>query len=347
MKHTKLVFSISLAMMSLLTLGQSFKDSTKIYSHIGVRELESYYGFPQLEILTIDKRIGDSIYYKVIREHEYKWNYDSSMLYRINAYYGGQDYLDFYVKDTLHLLEVAGKIYAIEPFHSKVAHDSIVLIFDFSKKAGESFEYRFDAENAAYFQIDSVVETTQANGEKVAMHYGMITFNEGPSILFSMAKNIGCTNIFGVTGWLDWMVEMFKYSERDWGISTMSYIVCHNDSLLYKNDVISSKYDSDFCDKDSFFTRHRFKESSVLKLSAQQLLKVYPNPASNFLQIARIDNTPLHFMETQILNNIGQVVLETKAHRIDIAALPNGIYFIKIIDTQNHTFETHKISIQR
>lgn len=57
-----------------------------------------------------------------------------------------------------------------------------------------------------------------------------------------------------------------------------------------------------------------------------QQITVFPNPASNFIQISNIDNeTPI-----KIYNTVGQIVVDKKGSQIDISSLNSGLYFINI-----------------
>jgi hypothetical protein len=59
-------------------------------------------------------------------------------------------------------------------------------------------------------------------------------------------------------------------------------------------------------------------------------LKVYPNPVSNVLTVER-NAVPLTTSDFQILNLLGQQVMNGKAtQRIDVSALPEGTYFLKV-----------------
>ena len=59
-------------------------------------------------------------------------------------------------------------------------------------------------------------------------------------------------------------------------------------------------------------------------------LKVYPNPASNVLTVER-NSVPFTTSDFQILNLLGQQVMNGKAtQRIDVSALPEGNYVLKV-----------------
>lgn len=80
----------------------------------------------------------------------------------------------------------------------------------------------------------------------------------------------------------------------------------------------------------------QFEYSSIVSIEnidKQIRLRIFPNPVTDFLIVE--NNT---FTSVQILNQIGQIVLEVslnESNRIDISELPNGIYWVKI-DQQYH-----------
>jgi Flp pilus assembly pilin Flp len=63
-------------------------------------------------------------------------------------------------------------------------------------------------------------------------------------------------------------------------------------------------------------------------------LKIYPNPAKTFVNIAFI-NTDL-LKNINVYNSIGQLILNTKKSNVNISKLDSGIYYIEIIDKNNN-----------
>jgi hypothetical protein len=73
-------------------------------------------------------------------------------------------------------------------------------------------------------------------------------------------------------------------------------------------------------------------------------LKIYPNPASTILNIEL--ESPGYFIA--ILTGIsGQTVISQKSTLIDISSLPNGLYVLRILDSENKLISTNKVAILR
>ena len=66
-------------------------------------------------------------------------------------------------------------------------------------------------------------------------------------------------------------------------------------------------------------------------------IKVYPNPATNYIFI----NSELNHKST-LYNMAGQRVLESNAKQLNVSDLPNGVYLLYLIST-NNTTSTFKI----
>ena len=62
---------------------------------------------------------------------------------------------------------------------------------------------------------------------------------------------------------------------------------------------------------------------------------VYPNPASNFINVSGIDNNKTEY---EVLNSLGKLVVSgsLNSQKIDCSTLSNGIYFLKLIDSDNN-----------
>lgn len=82
------------------------------------------------------------------------------------------------------------------------------------------------------------------------------------------------------------------------------------------------------------------KASSVLGVGnfSKSTFKLYPNPTSSILNI----ESDLEIKNSQIYNQIGQMVLETKSKTIDLSSLTTGIYLIQT-QFENGTFRTERI----
>jgi hypothetical protein len=70
--------------------------------------------------------------------------------------------------------------------------------------------------------------------------------------------------------------------------------------------------------------------TGVNDIIAEELIKVFPNPANNKLHINY--NTSISNYNIKVLGVSGELVLSTKNREIDTNQLPNGIYFL-IVET--------------
>ena len=75
-----------------------------------------------------------------------------------------------------------------------------------------------------------------------------------------------------------------------------------------------------------------------IKENVESTISVYPNPAFNTLYVSNTKN-PI----VTIYNNLGEVVLSTNKKAVDVSALSQGLYIVKVIDN-NETY-TKQINI--
>jgi len=76
--------------------------------------------------------------------------------------------------------------------------------------------------------------------------------------------------------------------------------------------------------------------TSIETIKASNNVKVYPNPASNWLYVSDKDNTIKKVMIKDIAGkNILKINDFKNKRQIDISALEKGIYFIEMISNDN------------
>ncbi len=78
-------------------------------------------------------------------------------------------------------------------------------------------------------------------------------------------------------------------------------------------------------------------------LSSQSNISIFPNPTNGNLTITNVNN----IKSIQVYNSLGQLVYQTKNStkntiRINLSKLPEGLYFINLIDVNNN-FTTQKV----
>jgi endonuclease I len=90
--------------------------------------------------------------------------------------------------------------------------------------------------------------------------------------------------------------------------------------------------------------------ASIKKYEGHNLLRIYPNPASNSINILFNDNES-HSYILKITNSTGQLLheltLEQANNSIDISDFEAGIYIISLSDVNNNFFMTEKIIISQ
>lgn len=59
---------------------------------------------------------------------------------------------------------------------------------------------------------------------------------------------------------------------------------------------------------------------------AKTSLNIYPNPSSDFFEI----KSDLNFDYLEVFNELGQVTLKSKSSKVDVSALENGVYFVRV-----------------
>jgi len=112
-----------------------------------------------------------------------------------------------------------------------------------------------------------------------------------------------------------------------------------SEPLVYKYDKIEfslSKVGTGNCDEDII--------SSSEEVHLEKTISLYPNPASNILNI----ETDLEHFDIQVYNISGQQVLQLQNQKsFNIQNLPTGTYFMTITDEQGKQIEHGKFIVQR
>ncbi|MES2565652.1 MAG: T9SS type A sorting domain-containing protein [Bacteroidota bacterium] len=87
---------------------------------------------------------------------------------------------------------------------------------------------------------------------------------------------------------------------------------------------------------------------SVMELAKHSEIKVYPNPAQNFITISETGNQ-IENSTMEMLNSLGQLILTKTINsneQIDISTLPDGLYFIHL-KSRDINFSSQKLLISR
>ncbi|MCO5267485.1 MAG: T9SS type A sorting domain-containing protein [Brumimicrobium sp.] len=200
------------------------------------------------------------------------------------------------------------------------------LIYDFSLDVGDSTLYTI---SVAFDTIPSwiyvnQIDTIDINGEP----YRRFHFTEPdiPYQPFNIIKEVWIEGIGSVHGPLSPMYPMPLGLE--WGQRIDLTCSFSNETHYYH-----------FA---SYYTECFVYDVLDVKNLQKELVKIYPNPAKDFLTISNMQNDD---MDVEITNNLGQTILNTKInsnqYKVDIRNLKNGVYFLKL--KQGDTIQISKI----
>ena len=112
------------------------------------------------------------------------------------------------------------------------------------------------------------------------------------------------------------------------------------------NDIVNGNYEKTV---PGFGESCRFGEvTSLDEIAANLNVKLFPNPADDFLWIQNLKNQQIEKVE--LFNSTGKLIIQQKnnlanAMKIQTNHLPNGIYFIKII-TNDSSISVEKVIVQ-
>jgi len=91
-------------------------------------------------------------------------------------------------------------------------------------------------------------------------------------------------------------------------------------------------YSLDSCFSDTITQNINVNITGIDDLASQEEVKIYPNPANDFIQI----ETSLNLISIVIMDATGKIIRNLSGKtKIDISKLSRGVYFIKIIGEEN------------
>ena len=125
----------------------------------------------------------------------------------------------------------------------------------------------------------------------------------------------------------------FANNAQDYIVKTWQYInltsIGNVDSLVFS--LTSSDNTGGYMNTPNFFCLDNFTTSNALAVGITEIttnennVSVYPNPASEELNV----RTALPFTHSEIINQLGEVVISSNQNTIKLNELTSGIYFIK------------------
>jgi hypothetical protein len=84
----------------------------------------------------------------------------------------------------------------------------------------------------------------------------------------------------------------------------------------------------------NYQTVNRIEELSNIQV------KVYPNPTTDIITISTTSPLNVNF---QIINLLGEIILQDNSKNISVRDFPNGIYYLRIFNSKNELIHTHTI----
>lgn len=181
------------------------------------------------------------------------------------------------------------------------SYEDEVLLYDYDLEVGEYFHDETDHP----MQVTEVTTITDLNG--VSRKKISFTFLGLENVTEFWIEGVGSNRGFMHVG--QWEADHSSEGE-------MYYLLCYhvNEEVVYVNP------DYDTCDIPY----------SVEENTADNGISVYPNPANEVVNILNHNN--MNITGVEIVDLTGRMVLSsTKSDDIDISALADGQYFVKII----------------
>ena len=219
---------------------------------------------------------------------------------------GGMEYTTIYVDSEANgnYLDGAYRNEDNQVYYRKwndPSYEDEVLLYDYDLEVGEYFHDETDHP----MQVTEVTTITDLNG--VSRKKVSFTFLGLENVTEFWIEGVGSNRGFMHVG--QWEADHSSEGE-------MYYLLCYhvNEEVVYVNP------DYDTCDIPY----------SVEENTADNGISVYPNPANEVVNILNHNN--MNITGVEIVDLTGRMVLSsTKSDDIDISALADGQYFVKII----------------
>jgi hypothetical protein len=124
----------------------------------------------------------------------------------------------------------------------------------------------------------------------------------------------------------------FTNNAQDYIVKTWQYVnltsLGNVDSLIF--NLSSSDNSGGYMNTPNFFCLDNFITSDAITTTINDIhindnrISIYPNPASEVLNV----NSTIPFTHSEIINQLGEVIMSSTQNSININELTNGIYFI-------------------
>jgi len=302
MKHTRLLFSISLALLFCQNASAQtfFKDNTVSFIIKEVQTLKQADECRFKETIRLDSVNLNGEYYTV----------------RV-----GSNLKDCKSDTTIYKLRTLDRrVYFTGDYNGLAKKD--VLIYDFNLLDGDTLEVVLEPGKGTFqSKIDSVRSIVYEDG--IARNTQYHSFFKRGNLPIKLNGNIFIAEGLGAqTGIAFFPLNNWPYWRHD------LISVCHQDTLMY----IWPEYDvkpniipiNEYCDEDSISYLLGYVETKSINNIPKNQITVYPNPTSEFLQIKGMEQGSF-----EIYNTHGSLlqsgILEKQ---ISVSDLVPGFYYL-------------------
>ena len=197
-----------------------------------------------------------------------------------------------------------------------------------------------------YITNGTYAAISMKNGDSFAKKFGGTTGNDPDWFKLKIQKYLG-----GVLSPNDSVVfyladYRFANNAQDYIVKTWQYVnltsLGNVDSLVF--NLTSSDVGSFGMNTPNYFCLDNFTTSDAITTDVnntsalQNTVTLYPNPTSNAVTIS----STVAFTHSEVINQLGEIVISSNQNIIELNELTSGVYFIKIY-TNNQLLSTHKL----
>jgi hypothetical protein len=189
-----------------------------------------------------------------------------------------------------------------------------------------------------YVTNSTYAALSMRNGDQFAKKFGGVSGNDPDWFKLKIQKYLG--GILANDSVVFYLADFrFTNNAQDYVVKTWQYVdltsLGNVDSLVFNlssSDNTGGYMNTPnyFC-LDNFNTLNSFVGLTELSVNENAAL-IYPNPTSSKLNISSVN--PIS--DIKIFNSLGMFVSQLSESTNDIGYLPNGIYYVKIMDDKNN-----------
>lgn len=258
--------------------------------------------------LTYIESVGDTIINdsdcKILETYRISENTNDGLVYSWDTLKISRDFL-YYSQDTIfHYSD--NDFYPLYLFNVK-QFDTIMV-----KEAEECVEFDYSCSKFEYV-VDSI-GNTKIDGQNLKLIYNSLT--DDSDWTFNLSWNLEERPIIEMIGSSKYFFGLHRNSVLEGDIACLRCYIDNNIS-----------YKAEYWDKDCNYLRPLQGQTSINDENSENQLEIYPNPFRSTLNIS--GNLEIQY---QILNCEGRVLMEGDDNILNTEGLPEGLYFLKVID---------------